>query len=354
MDKILHDVCRKSSPMDMMRIWTMAPDSVDVPDTVALLGTTETEEFLWTHGSKIRHLTLILNNESPQHFAHMLPYCVGDTLETLDIRHTGVLDCYPLRYLSNLTTMHINAMHTKRCTKIPPLVTDLRICVSSYIELDVSMLLRLYTFHITADKVTVGTRLPEGIDTFRVRGRSCTIPSTMPESLKHLEVSGTIIDAFPVLPHGLRTLNVSNTHIESGQLRLSSLDLDVFIAYGTYLEDDDIKECRAAMLDIRWTSVTHRVQFHPCVQTVYMDMVPSCIREGEVRDRNLNIHIGRCPNHISAACMVSMNNDYERRDPVSSPFQGKANYTKAFHTQRIVCHLWSRTLDMEDVDRLLA
>ena len=354
MDKILHDVCRQSSPMDTMRIWAMAPDSVDVPETLALIGTTETEEFLWKHGSRIKHLTLFLNGESPHHFVHILPYCVGDTLETLDIRHTGFLDCYPLRYLPRLTTLHINAMHTKRCTHIPPLVTDLRLCMSSHIDIDVSMLTSLRTFHVTADKVTVETCLPDGINTFRVRGRSCTIPSSMPDSLEHLEVSGTIIDAFPTLPRGLRTLNVSNTHIEPGQLRLSNLDLDACIAYGTYLEDDDIKECRARLLDIRWTAVTHRARFHPCVQTVYMDMVPSCIKEGDVRESFLNIHIGQDPDHMSAACMVSMNNDFERRDPVPSPFLGQATYTKAFHRQRIACHIWSRTLRTDDVDRLLA
>jgi len=353
MDKIVFDVYAKSSPKDKMRLWSMAPDTVDIPDTLAIAGTTETEEFLWNHGHGIKHLTLFLTQSSPTHIVHILPYCVGDTLETLDIRSTGFLDCYPIQFLSRLTTLSVNAMHVKRCTNLPTTLQHVRLCISSYIDIDVTPMTSMHTFSVAADKVTVTGVFSDTVHTVRVRGRSCTVPGTLPDSVRHLEVSGSMIDVFPDIPAGLKTLNIANTHIEPGQLDFSRLDLDECIAYGTYLEDDDIQHCRAKVLDIRWTSATHRVQFHPSVTTVYMDTIPSMVSSSIPRVHHLDIHIGQDPDHMSAACMVSMNNDMDRRDSIESPFKGRAMYTKTCIPQRIACHIWTQTMRVDDVDRLL-
>lgn len=351
MNKIIHDVAIRSSPKDAMTLWSLAPQDVDIPDTLAIVATQATEEFLYEKRHVFKHLTMFITSESPSHMPHILPFCTGHHLKFLDIRSTGMLDCHALAYLPNLETLYVNAMHVKRLGRFPSKLRDLRICISSRLPIDVSSAQELETLHITADRAYVH-HLPSTLKTFRLRGNTCEIPQSLPESLEHLEISGTILDAFPEIPPGLKTLDISNTHMEPGQLDLRGHTLDYFIAYGTCLENDDVLDCRAKTLDIRWTSVTPDVRFHRSVETVYMDMVPTKQSISGPRDHTLTVHIGKKPDQVSPACTVAMNN---RLDHVQeeSPFEERSCYIKRYDAYRVVCTIWTRTLSIHDVDRLL-
>ena len=341
----------RSSPKDAMALWSVAPQHVDIPETLAILGTQATEEFLYENRSAFTSLALFITSETPSHMPHILPFCVGERLTTLDIRSTGVLDCHPLRFLPNLETLYVNAMHVKRFDTLPPKLRDLRICISSRLHLDVSGAPELETLHVTADRSYIHN-LPPTLKTFRVRGNTCDIPHSLPEALEHVEVSGAIMDAFPNLPPGLKTLNISNTHMEPGQLDLRDHALDRLVAYGTCIENEDVLQYRAKTLDIRWTSITPDVRFHRDVETVYMDMVPTKESLSMSRDHILTIHIGKSPEPLSPACTVAVNNRLDHEDR-QSPFEHKACYVKRYDTYRVVCKIWTPAMTIHDIDRLI-
>jgi hypothetical protein len=351
MNKIIRDVASRSSPKDAIALWSIAPQWVDIPDDLSILATEETEEFLHEYRNTFKSLTIFVTSGSPQHIPNILPFCMGDHLTYLDIRSTGLLDCYVLRYLSNLETLYINAMHVKRFGRFPGKIRDLHVCISSRLHIDATHIPCLESLHITADRAYIH-KLPEGLKTFRLRGHTCDIPQSLPETLEHLEISGAILDAFPRIPEGVKTLNISNTHMEPGQINFREYAFDSLIAYGTCLENDDIEDCRAKILDIRWTSITPDIRFHKNVNTVYMDMVPTKNSISETRDHILTIHVGKRPEHLSPACTVIENNRLDENGQ-GSPFENESCYVRRYDRYKVVCKIWTPTLSFHDIDRLL-
>ena len=351
MDKILYDVARRATPKVAMTLWNIAPNAVDVPETLSVVATTPVEEFLMHHGSRIKHLTIFITPDSPQHIPPILPY-IGKTLETLDIRSTGTLDCYCLQFLSSLTRLWVNAPCVSRFGLLPTTITSLHISIASSIELDVSALSSLETLHLTAERGHLIGTLPVSLTTLRLRGPNCRPPDVFPSTLQHLECSGMIMDRVPSLPETLKTLNLANTHIEPGQVDFSHLVLDDCCLRGTYLDDHDIERCNASILDVRWTQITQHCMFHPRVETVYTDTIPTPSSVASSRSHTLVLHIGKEPVHHFPMTIVRRNNTRDETNDPESPFVDQPTSVKHITHRAIDCHLWMRTLSIDAVDRL--
>jgi len=351
MDKILYDIAARATPKVAMTLWNLAPDAVDPPDTLAVVATAAIEEFLMQHGRGIKHLTIFITPDSPQHLPYTIPY-FGASLETLDIRTTGKLDCYFLHFLDNIQTLKINARDVSRLMSLPKNLQELRLTIGSSVEIDVSNLHALHTFHLTAERGHIAGPIPESVVNLCIRGPNSRPPDVFPPNLEHLECSGMIMNHVPTLPSTLKTLNLSNTHLEPGQVDFRYLDLDDCCLRGTYLDDDDIQQCRATILDVRWTQITPHVVFHPRVETVYMDTVPTPTSVSSSRNHILVVHIGKEPVHHFPMAIVRRNNRRDATDDLESPFLDHASYVKHVEHRKVECHIWTRTLAIDAVDRL--
>ena len=311
MEKILFDIASRSSPRSAMKLFALDPERGIVPRRMIMTATKETDEFLHHHRHIIESLIMCITAESPKQCTAVLPFCLSESLTTLELRSKSRLDCFSLQFLPKLKHVSLSAPSFERldATRLIEQCLSCQLTTSSSLDIELPVVSHLETISIRANSIRVRGSFPVGIRSISIHGTCHSLPE-LPPGIQHLELCGSHIDT-AMFPDSITHLTLDHTHLESGSIDLTSHQFDTLSVAGTFLDETDLSRVRAKTLDARWTSLSRHFIVPPDTTTAYLDFVPDITTS---RSTSLEIHVGLKPHQISSHDAVERNADPHYRD----------------------------------------